>query len=595
MQDNTDHSMGDLPTQKGAGRSDISMGEQPTRRPDAGSSAGHVDRYALIEKMGQGGFGAVYRAHDEEAGVEVALKALPPQISHSPEELDGVRRNFALVSKLVHSHIANVRHLHRVEQADPEARAAMGVEPGDYLVVMECVQGSTLSSWRHIFPDGNVPVSQALEVCRQVAAALDFAHGQKIIHRDIKPSNVMVGFEKPETGNVKPEGVSGFSIKVLDFGLAAEIRSSMSRVSQEHGDTSGTRPYMAPEQWAGSRQGAFTDQYALAVLFYELVSGEVPYVSAFQSGDPVAMLNAVQNQMPEPLAALSKQQNAVLLRALAKDPADRFECCSDFTDALAGEKSRKGSGRFVAAVLVIGLLLVGLFAVRMYNPVVPEPYVGPAPVVDSGRQDAVYQRGLAEAAQKSAKEAKADSLAAEDWRQGLDAALRAGQAFETENYKPASSHWKTAAEHFQRSEVNARSSTLASIGRISYLRELKRLKGALSVDELSHYDEDKLSEAMRLADEAQQFENTKQWDAAAAAYRVATEALREAFQKQARSQVDTQLEKAQAAKRSDDWNEVYDAASSAFSQLEAEMHIIEREQLMKDAAALKAEAEQKQK
>ena len=95
-------------------------------------------------------------------------------------------------------------------------------------------------------------------------------------------------------------------MRVLDFGLAAEIRSSMSRVSQEKGDTSGTRPYMAPEQWAGRKQDGRTDQYALAVMFYELVSGAVPFASAFDTGDPVIMANAAHNIVPEPLPELTK-------------------------------------------------------------------------------------------------------------------------------------------------------------------------------------------------------------------------------------------------------------------------------------------------
>ena len=167
---------------------------------------------------------------------------------------------------MTHPNIANVKYLHRVEAADAAAQSALTISSGDYLVVMEYVPGSTLSAWRHVFPHRQVPVEQADPICAQIAAALDFAHGRKIIHRDIKPSNVM----------------PGASVKVLDFGLAAEIRSSMSRVSQVQGDTSGTRPYMVPEQWAGRKQGAATDQYALAVLFYELVSGAVPFASAFE-------------------------------------------------------------------------------------------------------------------------------------------------------------------------------------------------------------------------------------------------------------------------------------------------------------------------
>jgi hypothetical protein len=136
------------------------------------------------------------------------------------------------------------------------------------------------------------------------------------------------------------QGSGGFelSVKVLDFGLAAEIRSSMNRVSQEKGDTSGTRPYMAPEQWAGKKQDGKTDQYALAVLFYELVSGEVPFAGAFETGDPIIMMVAVEQRIPEPLPLLSALQNAALMRALSKIPAQRYDSCSDLWEALSGRQ-----------------------------------------------------------------------------------------------------------------------------------------------------------------------------------------------------------------------------------------------------------------
>jgi formylglycine-generating enzyme required for sulfatase activity/serine/threonine protein kinase len=385
MKGNDDLSMGDQPTQGGGDHLDVSMGDAATMRPDGGQILGRVDRYALIEKLGQGGFGAVYRALDEEAGVEVALKALPALISHSPEELDSVRRNFALVSKLVHSNIANIKHLHRVDYADPDAKNALSIGPGDYLVVMECVRGSTLSSWRHLFPNKKVPVAQSIEICRQIAEALDFAHGQKIVHRDIKPSNIMIAMRSDAGGQRSEDGgqlpttdnqqlqTDNCTVKVLDFGLAAEIRSSMSRVSREQGDTSGTRPYMAPEQWAGRKQGAYTDQYSLAVLFYELVSGAVPFASAFETGDPVVMLNVAQNQTPEPLKELDKKQNAVLLRALAKDPDTRFGSCVEFVDVFGGGKilkprntpnTRKGRKALLAVAVIALVGAGGFFGVR---------------------------------------------------------------------------------------------------------------------------------------------------------------------------------------------------------------------------------------
>ena len=125
-------------------------------------------------------------------------------------------------------------------------------------------------------------------------------------------------------------------VRILDFGLAAEIRSSMSRVSTEKGDTSGTRPYMAPEQWMGRKQDGRTDQYALACVLYELLSGEPPFAGVFETGDAVAMANAVVNFPHEAIEGIPASVNAALLKALAKRPQDRFESCGEFISALAG-------------------------------------------------------------------------------------------------------------------------------------------------------------------------------------------------------------------------------------------------------------------
>jgi len=324
---------------------------------------GVVDRYVLKEKLGAGGFGSVYLAEDTEAKILVALKVLPSIMSDIPEEMEKVRDNFALVSKLNHPNIAGLKHLHKIRKIDSNASHALGVSTGGYLVVMEYVAGSTLSSWEKA-QGGKIAFEQAVDICSKVAEALDYAHGHKIIHRDIKPSNIMVVFD--QTGAVK-------DIKVLDFGLAAEIRSSMSRVSKEQGDTSGTRPYMAPEQWSGGKQGFATDQYSLAVMFYELVSGEVPFNSVFETGDSVLMMNIVRTEPVATVEVFNKKQNVALLKGLAKDPMGRFTSCGDFVTALGGVRVRKNlshkgtktqrkSGKslgIVAAVCIVGLLSFG--------------------------------------------------------------------------------------------------------------------------------------------------------------------------------------------------------------------------------------------
>ena len=334
---------------------EASLGNMVTGRQGDGESLGRVDRYVLLDKLGQGGFGAVYRAHDEVAGIDVALKALPPLVVHNPEELERVRDNFQIVNKLTHANIAAVHHLHAVEQVSPDCE--LRLDKGDYLVVMECVSGTTLSRYVRQYEDRKMPLADALTFTAGIAEALDFAHSRSVIHRDVKPANVMLTDDK--------------EVKVLDFGLAAEIRSSMTRVSQEIVDTSGTRPYMAPEQWSGSRQGAATDQYALAVLFHELVAGAVPFEGAFNTGDATVMLSVVKNEMPPPIPELAKKQNLALAKALAKDPADRFASCGDFIGALRGRRVRSKMGASAAVPVpakprsarrVVGVVLLMLVA-----------------------------------------------------------------------------------------------------------------------------------------------------------------------------------------------------------------------------------------
>ena len=350
-------------------REPLSMNNAVTMRPDRGASLGRIDQYELIRELGGGGFGCVYLARDTVAGIEVAVKGLPPLVRLNKEELENVRKNFALVSRLHHPNIAAALHLQKVEKAfydDKSDAEKLRVFGGDTLVVMQYAPGVTLSQWRKQFPDGKVPLDKALEITRQIASALDYAHEEKILHRDIKPANVMI-----ETG-----GDGKITARVLDFGLAAEIRSSMSRVSQSVTDTSGTRPYMAPEQWLGREQGKETDLYALAVLFNELVTGKVPFASVFDTGDPVLMMNVVGREEPEISTDLPKTIRLALTKALSKKREDRFGSCIEFVDALEGGMARsktasrsevarglRASPRayILAAVAALGLAGVGIW------------------------------------------------------------------------------------------------------------------------------------------------------------------------------------------------------------------------------------------
>ena len=339
------------------------MNNAVTMRSNAGASLGCIDQYELIRELGGGGFGCVYLARDTVAGIEVAVKGLPPLVRLNKEELENVRQNFALVSRLHHPNIAAALHLQKVEKAfydDKSAAEKLRVFSGDTLVVMQYAPGVTLSQWRKQFPDGKVPLDMALEITRQIASALDYAHKEKILHRDIKPANVMI-----ETG-----ADDSLIARVLDFGLAAEIRSSMGRLSLNMTDKSVTRHYMAPEQWSGKKQSKETDQYSLAALFYELILGEVPFASVFDTGDTVLMKTVVENDSPEIPHDLPKPVRRAFAKALSKKREDRFASCLEFVDALQGgliSGARASSRAFfsrtaiLAAVAAFGLAGAGIW------------------------------------------------------------------------------------------------------------------------------------------------------------------------------------------------------------------------------------------
>lgn len=306
------------------------------------NTLGRIDQYDIVRKLGAGGFGVVYLVRDTISNVEYAIKTIHPLLKSNPEEIENLRQQFILVSNLTHSNIASAMLLHSINQvvyADEEIRKDLRLSTGDLVMLMKYAPGVTCSKWRKQFSKGKVPTNLAINICRQVAHALDYAHFESVIHRDIKPSNIMV--ETKENGSIVA--------RVLDFGLAAEIRSSMSRVSTNQFDTSGTRPYMAPEQWQGRRQGPATDQYALACMFYELVSGAVPFAGAFQTGDAFIMLNSVKTEEPEYLDELTENQNQALKIALSKNPKDRFSDCSSFIDSL-DENNQDGFGPSIGYV-----------------------------------------------------------------------------------------------------------------------------------------------------------------------------------------------------------------------------------------------------
>ncbi|MEV5484038.1 MULTISPECIES: protein kinase domain-containing protein [Streptomyces] len=264
-------------------------------------------RYELVEQLGHGGMGTVYRAHDHRLRRTVAVKTLSAELALQPEFLSRFQREAHAAAALNHPGVATVH--------DVGEDASGGVaEP--YLV-MEYVEGTTLS---HVLKGGALPPAQAADVVGQVLEALEHSHRHAIVHRDIKPANVMLA----GTGK----------IKVVDFGIAKALSEVATRLTGT-GVAVGTPAYLAPEQIKGGDTDHRTDLYAVGCLLYELLTGRPPY-----TGDsPFSVMHQHLTADPVPPSRLRPELppavDAVIVRALHKDRADRFADAAAMRTALS--------------------------------------------------------------------------------------------------------------------------------------------------------------------------------------------------------------------------------------------------------------------
>ena len=305
---------------------------------------GYIDKYEIIKSLGGGGFGVVYLVRDDVSNLEYAIKTLN-NVEEKDKLRDELRANFKLVSVLTHSNIAKPLLLHNVENVniyDKNILDELAINKNDKIILMEYAPGITLSNWVKQFEDKCAPFNLAIEICKQIAKALDYTHSNGIIHRDIKPENVMI--------ETLPDGK--IVARILDFGLAKRF----DRYSEESCGTSGTKPYMDPEQWNGTQQGPATDQYSLACLLYELISGKVPFFGVFQIADYGLIIRVVNKEKVAPIKKLNRNNNKVLLKALSKNPSQRWNSCSEFIDSFS-LKSKKKKNPYMIVGFILALAL----------------------------------------------------------------------------------------------------------------------------------------------------------------------------------------------------------------------------------------------
>lgn len=260
-----------------------------------------VGNYQIVQRLGDGGMGTVYRAVDRLLERDVAIKVLRPELGHREDLVDRFLSEARALARLNHPHIAI---LHGLERHD-----------GELHMVMEFVRGETLEQM--IERTGALAWTRAVSWCMEALDALDHAHDMGVIHRDIKPANIMVS----GTGVVK----------VMDFGIA-RLRGQHRRTQTGH--TVGTPLYMAPEQLRGEEVDARTDVYAMGAVLFELVTGRVP----FEADSDYALILRKLQDTPPPLQslvpAIPPALNDIVQRAMQHEPDARFPTAQAFSEAL---------------------------------------------------------------------------------------------------------------------------------------------------------------------------------------------------------------------------------------------------------------------
>ena len=266
-------------------------------------SSQQLGPYELHEVIGKGGMATVYRAHQPSMDRDVAIKIISPELAAEPEFAERFEREARIIARLQHPHILPVFDF--------------GREGETIYLVMRLMEGGNLA---HELRGGALPVKRAVELTRQIASALDYAHLRGIVHRDLKPTNVLLD----NLGNAY----------LTDFGIAKMLSGGPTTGLTATGAVMGTPTYMAPEQWRAEPIDGRTDIYALGVILYQMLCGQVPFAAETPHGLMYQHLDMTPPQPHTIKPDLPLAIEPVISKALAKRPEDRYASAGDVAAAL---------------------------------------------------------------------------------------------------------------------------------------------------------------------------------------------------------------------------------------------------------------------
>jgi beta-lactam-binding protein with PASTA domain/tRNA A-37 threonylcarbamoyl transferase component Bud32 len=283
-------------------------------------------RYQIVARIGSGGMADVYCAQDLQLGRKVALKLLYRRFAEDEEFVERFRREASAAAGLQHANVVGVYD--------------RGEWDGTYYIAMEYLEGRSLKQL--IVDTGPLAPLAAVDIAEQILKAARFAHRRGVIHRDIKPHNVIIDEED--------------RAKVTDFGIARAGASDMT----ETGSIMGTAPYLSPEQAQGHAVSARSDLYAIGIVLYEMLAGRVPFYG--ESAVTIALKQVTEAPVPPSAynAAVTPELDAVVLRALEKDPEHRFADADEFIAALEMVRGQLGQAPAGQSTAVFGAIAAPL-------------------------------------------------------------------------------------------------------------------------------------------------------------------------------------------------------------------------------------------